>query len=116
MVPAAFCDVCPNFAYPVIPWLVNGLLLVINNIPLKAFAPYKAEDAPGSNSTLCTSISDKPIKFPKTKFNKGDELSIPSTNCIKRVLATEANPRVLIDLNDILEVFICTSFMFSSPS
>ena len=56
------------------------------------------------------------LRFPKTKFNKGEELSIPSTNCIKRVLATVAKPLVLIDLKDILLVFICTSLRFSKPS
>ena len=88
----------------------------MNKIPLNAFAPYKADDAPGNNSTLWTSNSDTPTRLPKTKFNKGEELSIPSTNCMKRVLATVAKPLVLIDLKDILLVFICTSLRFSKPS
>ncbi|MNF65002.1 hypothetical protein D3C84_467520 [compost metagenome] len=95
---------------------MKGLLLVINIIPLKAFAPYSAEEAPGKSSTLATSISEIPIKLPNTKFNAGDELSIPSTNCIKRVFATVAKPRVLIDLNEILLVLKFTSFKFSKPS
>ena len=88
----------------------------MNKIPLNAFAPYNADEAPGSNSTLCTSNSESPIKFPKTKFKAGEELSIPSTNCIKRVLATVAKPLVLIDLKFKLLVLKCTSFKFSKPS
>ena len=71
----------------------------MNIIPLKALAPYNADDAPGRSSTLATSSSESPIKFPNTKFKAGEELSIPSTSCIKRVLATVAKPLVLTDLN-----------------
>ena len=85
-------------------------------IPLKAFAPYNAEDAPGNNSTVFTSNSDIPSKLPKAKFNAGDELSIPSTNCIKRVFAKVAKPLVFTDLNVKLLVLISTPFKFSKPS
>ena len=88
----------------------------MNMIPLKAFAPYNAEEAPGNNSTVFTSNSDIPNKFPKAKFNAGEELSIPSTNCIKRVFAKVAKPRVLTDLNVKLLVFTSTPFKFSNPS
>ena len=48
-----------------------------------ALAPYKAEEAPGINSTLLTSNSLSPNKFPIGKFNPGAELSIMSTSCTK---------------------------------
>ena len=88
----------------------------MNMIPLKALAPYNADEAPGNNSTLLTSSSDKPNKFPKAKFNAGEELSIPSTNCMKRVLANVAKPLVFTDLNVKLFVLISTPFKFSNPS
>ena len=88
----------------------------MNKIPLNAFAPYKAEAAPGSNSTLCTSVSVIPNKLPSGKLSAGAELSIPSTNCIKRVLANVAKPLVLMDLKVKLLVFISTPFRFSKPS
>ena len=56
------------------------------------------------------------MRLPKLKFNAGDELSIPSTNCINRVLATVAKPLVFIDLKLKLDVLKCTSFKFSKPS
>jgi hypothetical protein len=56
----------------VIFWLVNGLLLVINNIPLKALAPYKAEDAQEAIPHFEHQLQITPIKFPKTKFNNGE--------------------------------------------
>ena len=87
----------------------------MNKIPLKAFAPYNAEDAPGSNSTLKTSVSTIPTKLPIGKFKAGVELSIPSTNCIKRVLAKDAKPLVLTDLKVKLLVLTSTPFKFSSP-
>ena len=99
-----------------IPWSSKGLLLVINIIPLNAFAPYSAEDAPGNNSTVFTSNSDIPKRLPIAKFKAGDELSIPSTNCIKRVFAKVAKPRVFTDLNVKLFVLISTPFKFSKPS
>jgi hypothetical protein len=37
----------------------------MNKIPLNAFAPYKAEEAPGSNSTLATSIQKDQLSFLK---------------------------------------------------
>ena len=71
---------------------------------------------PGRSSTLRTSVSVIPNKFPKGKLSAGAELSIPSTNCIKRVFANVANPLVLIDLNVKLLVLISTPFKFSNPS
>ena len=88
----------------------------MNIIPLKAFAPYNAEDAPGKISTVATSNSDIPKRFPIAKFNAGDELSIPSTNCINLVFANVAKPRVFTDLNVKLFVLISTPFKFSKPS
>ena len=85
-------------------------------IPLNAFAPYSAEEAPGNNSTVSTSNSDIPSKFPNAKFNAGEALSIPSTNCMKRVFAKVAKPRVFTDLKVKLLVFTSTPFKFSKPS
>jgi hypothetical protein len=50
----------------------------MNKIPLNAFAPYKAEDAPGATQHF-ERLFLTPIIIPRTKFNKGEELSIPST-------------------------------------
>jgi hypothetical protein len=85
----------------------------MNKIPLKAFAP-QSRDAPGNNLHFEHRFQ-KQLSFLKQNLTV-EELSIPSTNCIKRVLATVANPRVLTDLKDKLLVFICTSFKFSKPS
>ena len=85
-------------------------------IPLKAFAPYNADDAPGSNSTVFTSNSDIPNKLPIAKLSAGDELSMPSTNCIKRVFANVAKPLVFTDLKVKLLVFTSTPLRFSKPS
>ena len=88
----------------------------MNKIPLNAFAPYNAEAAPGSNSTLWISVSIIPTRFPIGKFNAGVELSIPSTNCMNLVLAKVAKPLVLTDLNVKLLTFTSTPFRFSRPS
>ena len=116
MSPAASCEVIPCLYCPLRPVWSKGLLLVIRRIPLNAFAPYKAEDAPGNNSTLNTSVSVIPSKFPNGKFNAGAELSIPSTSCTNLVFANVAKPLVLIALNVKLFTFISTPFMFSNPS
>ena len=83
---------------------------------MNAFAPYNADDAPGNNSTVLTSNSDIPNKLPIAKFKAGEELSIPSTNCIKRVFANVAKPRVFTDLKVKLFALISTPFKFSNPS
>ena len=83
---------------------------------MNAFAPYKADEAPGIISTLNTSVSVIPSKLPSGKFNAGAELSIPSTNCTNLVFAKVANPLVLIALNVKLLTFISTPFKFSRPS
>ncbi len=88
----------------------------MNIIPLNAFAPYNAEEAPGNNSTVFTSNSDIPKRLPIAKFNAGEELSIPSTSCIKRVFANVAKPLVFTDLNVKLFVLTSTPFKFSKPS
>ena len=88
----------------------------MNIIPLKAFAPYSAEDAPGNISTDSTSNSESPNKLPTAKFNPGAELSIPSTNCMNLSFAKVAKPRVFTDLKVKLFVFTSTPFKFSKPS
>ena len=85
----------------------------MNKIPLNALAPYKAEDAPGSNSTLFTSSSFIPRKFPTAKLSAGDALSIPSTNCTKRTFAKVAKPLVFTELNVKLPLLRSTPFKFS---
>ena len=60
--------------------------------------PYKAEEAPESNSMLSTSRSVRPITFPTEKFNAGAALSIPSISWLKRKLPLPLNPRVEIVL------------------
>ena len=52
----------------------------MNNIPFTALAPYKAEAAPGINSTLWISNSWIPSKLPAEKPSPGASLFIPSTN------------------------------------
>ena len=115
-VPAASCTVRPLLYWPLTPWWSNGFLLLINRIPLNAFAPYKAEEVPGTNSTSSTSVSTIPNKFPNGKLRAGAELSIPSTNCTNLVFAKVAKPLVLIDLKVKLFTFISTPFKFSRPS
>ena len=116
MSPAASCEVIPCLYCPLNPVWSNGFLLFIKRIPLNAFAPYRAEDAPGNNSTLNTSVSVIPSKLPNGKFKAGAELSIPSTNCTNLVFANVAKPLVLIALKVKLLTLISTPFMFSNPS
>jgi hypothetical protein len=63
--------------------------IVINKIPLKALAPYKAEDALVIIPTLNINFLHQ-LSFLKQNLIRRRVIH-PSTNCIKRVLATVAN-------------------------
>ena len=84
--PAASWEVKPCLYVALTPWKSNGLLLFINKIPFVALAPYKAEEAPGINSTLWISNSWIPSKLPAEKPKPGASLFIPSTNWTKPLL------------------------------
>ena len=106
----------PILACALNPGYSKGLLLFIKRIPLKALGPYRAEAAPGTSSTLSTSRSEMPTRFPVGKFNSGAEISIPSTRVTNRTLAMVANPLVLMELKVILPVLVVTPLMWVMAS
>ena len=79
------------------PGYINGFLEFINRVPFVPPEPYKADEAPGNNSTLSTSNSDKPMMLPTEKFKPGACVSIPSVIWFTRTLPFELKPRVLIE-------------------
>ena len=98
----------PGFTITLKPGYLNGLLLFIRIVPFIPPGPYKADDAPGNSSTLSTSSSVRPVKFPTKKFNPGAWLSIPSTSWLTLVLPLPLKPRVLGVLKVRLDVVIST--------
>ena len=72
--------IAPTFTWALKPWYKKGDFELIKIIPFKAFGPYKADDAPGSNSTPSKSNSEIPTILPTAKFKPGAWLSMPSIN------------------------------------
>ena len=85
-------------------------------MPLIAFMPYRAEEAPGVTSTLEISSSVGPIALPSGTPSVAAWLSTPSTSCMKRKLLGTLKPRVLNTLKVRPAVVICTPFRLPSAS
>ena len=81
---------------------------------MNALGPYKAEDEPGTISTLSKSSGLIPTKFPVGKFRSGADVSIPSTSCTNLVFASVAKPLVLTAAKFRLPLLTLTPLMCSS--
>ena len=90
---------------------------MIKRTPLKAFGPYRADEAPGRNSTSATSISEMPTILPRAKLPLAiPALSTPSISWISPVLCISPKPRPVAPLKIMLLAIRLTSRRSARPS